>query len=173
MSVTFAPAFIGTGRFHIEALPEFGDTVTFGPFEGYEAAQEAYKALRPTFEAEYPYGAHIVAESVTGALPSLNVSIGNAVSILMALDVPMSDDGSPYGYDLSGSEDAATFKTRVMVALASDYDDDARPSLVTTTEGGGTLADCGRRANYLSERLTALYAVAEAAEEYGVAVQWG
>lgn len=172
MSVTFAPAFIGTGRFHIEALPEFGDTVTFGPFEGYEAAQEAYKALRPTFEVKYPYGAHIMAESVTGALPSLNVSVGNAVSILMVLDVPMSDV-SPYGCDLSGSEDAATFMTRVMVALASDYDDDARPSLMTTTEGGGTFEDCGRRANYISERLTALYAVAEAAQEYGVAVQWG
>lgn len=171
MSVTFAPGFISTGRFFIEALPETGDAVRFGPYEGYEAATAAYEALRPTFDADYVYGAFIEAESVTGALPSLNISNSNAVSVLMALDVPM-DEESPYGYDLCGSEDAATFKARVLTALATDYDDEALPAVTTVLEGGATWVQGARPAQYVSDKLTALYAIAEAAEEYGVSVVW-
>lgn len=164
MSVTFEPQPVPTGRFTIVGMPESDPDVTLAVVEGEAELADALQALRATRSAEFPYGIHPIAESVTATLPSINMGQRNAEDVLIALGLPC--------VETFGAEDAAAFRARVLLALAEDRLDDALPTVVEGTEGA-TVVRMGRRAGYITEALYSLLAVAEAAEGYGVRVVWG
>lgn len=161
MSVTFSADYVSTGRFFVVAGGELADE-RFGPYDTATEAREARQALP---ESLYPYGVFIQAESLTASLPSVNMANSNAADVLLALDLDTDD--------LAGSEDAATFRARVLVALATERIDAAEPAYSERMAGGAMLHSGGRAEGYVGERLAALLEVAEAAEGYGVRVVWG
>ena len=160
MSVTFAAESVTTGRCYIACHTDEGE-VRFGPYESFAEAQEAAVALQADTSL---HGRFIEAESLTSGLPEVNMANSNARDLLLALDLPTDD--------LCGHEDAATFRARVLLALATDRLDAEEPAYTVKQEGGATFHFGGRRAGYVEERLIGLLAVAEAAEGYGVGVVW-
>lgn len=97
-------------------------------------------------------------------VPTLNMANSNAREVLMALDLDAED--------LCGREDADTFVARVLVALAADRLDDARPAWSEQGSGGATMLWSPRPAGYITERLERLLAIGEACRAAGRAVCW-
>jgi len=129
----------------------------------------------PRCDPDIPY---IVSRKPTDDEPSLNTSNANARILLAALgllrelgpdDVPHLElaPGEKF-YPLDGSCDSADLLARIDLALALDPADPGLP----WHQVSGPFFDCGRRADYTQDVLTALRAAAVYAHQGRRGVSW-
>jgi hypothetical protein len=179
MSVTWGPGI--TENDHVEWSVTHWDeeAVDTVPMPGAPdltgmAYGEAYAVVHAWYEAE---GLNMAerwerAISLTSTvpavahIPTVNVSNGNARELLMALGLPMDDDG------LCGREHGEVFLARVLMALAEDRLDDERPTWEDTGQRGARVIHCGRRAGYVTDTLQRLAEVARGCYEANRYVSW-
>lgn len=169
MSVTFTVESIPTGAFIAECYNEGNEPIVLGPVDGYEAILPLMDAHKATCEDCAGYGLHSQAVcDVSGAL-DVNVANTNARMLLVLLGLDTSED-------LCGSVSGEEFLGRVLLALASDWDDSGVASAViggaSLGQSGATMVDCGLPAGYFADRLGALHALGMEAVRLGREVHW-
>lgn len=110
-------------------------------------------------------GIHVTYEvpAVRG-LPLVNMANGNAREVLMALELDAED--------LWGCEAADAFLARVLISLAVDRLDDARPEWIQKGERGPTVIHTARPAGYVNHQLERLLELAKACRAAGREVCW-
>lgn len=168
MTVTFSVEQVYDGRCEVISYPTGEDNWQMdsrlsGPFSSYNEAQTFVVNFQ-----ENHWDHYITRIGDLQNSPELNMSNANTREILMALDLPWSDDES-----LVGSEAGHVFKERVLIALATDRLDDGVPGFSEKVTGGPTFVYGGREAGYVDRCLQQLLAVAECAAQHNRKVLWG
>lgn len=182
MSVTFFTDDGGITGWVVTCLCEDGQGVTFPAEAEAEATALAdrYRADGTTVpgcvdELCPVYGVQMRAVCANPG-PEVNVSSTNAQYLLESLGLAYETSSAAQvargDYELCGDKDAKSFLDCVQLAQMTAEESPAIPA--STMPGPGmTMIDCGRPANYLSERLSELRAVALHAIEVGSPVRWG
>lgn len=160
MSVTFTPQFDSsriTGWNIIKTnmyapIEEWGTVVaTFDDFEtaSFEFQAHGYDPIDFGIEA-----------AVSEETPELNVSNGNAVTLLRELGI--------YDGELCGQIDPTDLIDRLV--LVGAIDDEGTDPITVGGDGSATMIDCGRRPGTMNRYVDSLRAVAEYAQARGIPV---
>ncbi|MET4144162.1 hypothetical protein [Arthrobacter sp. UYCo732] len=177
MSITFSTALSPITGFAFACGHDNG--VTDHRFETYDEArtflQAEYDArgytgaLAVCGDVDYcAYGMMSVLAIESAPSPEMNVSNANAMHLLELLGLP----STPFEGSLAGSTTPEDFMGRVLLAEAINPADAGVPVTTTTSEGGATMVQMGRRVGYSEDRLAALRELADFAVDRGRDVQW-
>lgn len=167
MSVTFSIEANTTGAFTVtggcawDLSSEPDASVDGVTYPSIDDAHEALTAHKAACETCALYGVYAVSVMDAPTEFGLNVSNMNARTLLGHLGL----GDSEY---LEGCIDGADFLARVMLAIGADPDDSGTPD----QRFGATMVFCGLPAGYLTDRLGALYTLAQEATRLGRSVQW-
>lgn len=74
--------------------------------------------------------------------------------------------------ELVGEESGATFRERVLIAMATYEESGAIPARIEIGANGATIHHSGREEGYIAEKLAKLLEIAEVAESQNAEVRW-
>jgi hypothetical protein len=158
MSVTFTLAIDDADFLHFEICDLETERTWTAP--DYESAKLLWDEVGATHQGYWTFSPRYAVDSSRDA----DFANAHAREILGLLGI---DDD-----ELCGSMDATDFRGRCLVALALAPAVEL-PEAVDTGANGAKVIHAHRRASYVPEKLTALAALAELAEENNRMVSWG
>lgn len=168
MSVTFAVESVHTGRLIVKGYSWADDAdvdeTILATFTD-DAEYQAYKGEITNRDLLWTgYDWFVEQESITADCPSVNMANSNAHDVLTALGLDTAD--------MCGGEAGATFRARVLVAMAQYEGGDGLEPYTIREPGRATWHFGGRPEGYIAEKLASLLKVAESAESLGLEVVW-
>lgn len=162
MSVTFSPAMRTDIPHTITCL--CGEWTQGVQYDSYEDAWAMSKSVISACVDEYCDKEYVYATPITPE-PEVQMSNGNAVTILDVLGIQVGEDFSDR---CSGSMDASDMMGRILMAQALNPADAGSVTIAV-----GNIVACGRPEGYTDAKLSALIEVVKFAEVNNLPVVWG
>lgn len=162
MSVTFAPEFVSNVEHKITCM--CGEWVG-GTYPSWEEARSAMLTSGMKSECGDPYCYQSATVEPAVAVPEVQMSNSNAVTLLSVLGLASGEDFSDY---CTGAISAENLLGRILIAQAVNPADEG-----TDAFSEGNMVYCGRSEGYTEAKLSQLAEVAEYASQRCLTIQWG